>query len=68
MFLGKNIKKIREAQGMSREAFFMRLANAGLSKSYPTIQNWELGRSRPNVANLAVIANVLDVSVDKLLN
>ena len=60
--LGENIRHFRKALGLTQSELAQRL--------YLTPQNiskWENGQSAPDVSNLCLLAEVLGVSVDRLL-
>lgn len=57
-----NLKAIREAQNMSREA----LAKA-VGVSAFTVRNWEQGQREPCIARLIALADALGYSVDALV-
>lgn len=57
-----NLKAIREAQKMSREA----LAEA-VGVSAFTVRNWEQGQREPSIANLIALAGVLGCTIDELI-
>jgi N-acetylglucosamine kinase-like BadF-type ATPase/DNA-binding XRE family transcriptional regulator len=60
--LGKNIKKYRKLRAMTQSELAERI--------FVTPQNvskWENGYSFPDVQNLCILADVLDVSLDRLL-
>ena len=60
--LGKNLKRIRTVKEMSQGSIARSL---GVSRGF--ISNIENGKTNPTLSTIAKIANVLDVSVDKLL-
>lgn len=60
--IGKNIKSIRQAKGMTQDA----MAEA-LYVTRQTISNYENGRSRPDLDMLLRIAEVLETDVNTLL-
>ena len=60
--LATNIKKYRKAKGLSQNA----LANA-LLISPQSVSKWECGASTPDIENLCMISELLDVSLDTLL-
>lgn len=59
--IGKNIKALREAKGITQDA----LAEA-LFVTRQTVSNYENGRTRPDVDMLLRIAQVLDTEVSRL--
>ena len=60
--IGKNIKSIRQAKGMTQDA----MAEA-LFVTRQTVSNYENGRSRPDLDMLLQIAEVLETDVNTLL-
>lgn len=60
--LGKNIKSLREARGMTQDGFA-----ALLHVTRQTVSNYENGRSQPDLDMLTEIARVLDTDVNALL-
>jgi transcriptional regulator with XRE-family HTH domain len=61
--LGRNIRILREAAGLSREVLAVR---AGISSA--TVARAELGHHQPSLNSLEGIAAVLGVSVAALLD
>ena len=57
-----NLKAIREARNMSREA----LAEA-VGVSLFTLRNWEQGQREPSIAHLVDLADALGCTVDALV-
>ena len=62
-FVGKQIRNLRLSLGETMEEFGTRF-----NTSKGTINNWEKGRNLPNKENLLKIANLLDISVEELIN
>ena len=60
--LGQNIKRIREAKGMSQGDICRAL---NMDRGY--ISRIESGQKNPTLANIEKIAKSLDVSIDELL-
>ena len=60
--LGKNMKKIRLAKGMSQGDICRTL---GVDRAY--ISNVESGNKNPTLSTITKIAKALEVSVDELL-
>ena len=63
MTLGEKLKKARKEAGLSQEQLAEKL-----SVSRSAVAKWESGKGMPDVNNLKVIAQLLDVSVDYLLD
>ena len=63
MTLGEKLKKARKEAGLSQEQLAQKL-----SVSRSAVAKWESGKGMPDVNNLKVIAQLLDVSVDYLLD
>ena len=59
---GKLIAKLRKKKGLTQQ----QLADK-LNFSNKTISKWESGSGSPDISNLLVLAEALDVSVDELL-
>ncbi|WP_455257692.1 helix-turn-helix domain-containing protein [Peptoniphilus asaccharolyticus] len=64
MSLSKNIRYLRKQKGMSQDE----LAEKLNYKSYTTIQKWESGVSEPPLSKTHELANIFDVSINKLVN
>lgn len=62
-FVRKQIRSLRLSLGETMEEFGTRF-----NTSKGTINNWEKGRNLPNKENLLKIANLLDISVEELIN
>lgn len=58
-----NIKKAREAAGVTQQFVALSLGVKGSS-----VSNWESGKTRPSTKNLAALAKLLGVSADQLLD
>ena len=63
MNLSKNIYNLRKKNGISQEKLAEQI---GVSRQ--TISNWELGETSPNSEQLLLLANILNVSLDELLD
>ena len=63
MTFGEKLKEARKAAGLSQEQFAQKL-----SVSRSAIAKWESDRGMPDVNNLKAMAQLLDVSVDYLLD
>ena len=61
--LGDNLKKIREAHGMSQEE-----VAKTLNVSRQAISKWENNRTYPDVENLKLLSQLYEISIDELLN
>lgn len=61
---GGNLRKLREARGLSQEELARRMGHARPS----TVQSWEKNRRRPRPAAIQALAERLDCSVIELLN
>lgn len=62
MEIGAQIKKYRDAQGLSQEALAEKIF-----VTRQTVSNWETGKSYPDVHSLMLLGGVLDVSLDQLV-
>lgn len=62
MEIGAQIKKNREAQGLSQEALAEKIF-----VTRQTISNWETGKSYPDVHSLMLLGGVFNVSLDQLV-
>lgn len=60
--IGKQIKLIREQQGMSQKDFAMKIGSKNT-----TVSNWEKGLTRPDADTLVIICKVLNTSADEIL-
>ncbi|WP_084554721.1 helix-turn-helix domain-containing protein [Eubacterium xylanophilum] len=63
MTFGEKLKEARKEAGLSQEQFAEKMS---ISRS--AVAKWESGRGLPDVNNLKVMAQLLDVSVDYLLD
>ena len=63
MTLGEKIREARRKCGLSQEQLAERL-----SVSRSAIAKWETDKGLPDVGNLKILARLLDVSVDHLLD
>lgn len=61
--IGKNIRKHREAIGMSQEEFGIQMGKSGRQ----TVSNWETGKNEPTLSDIKKIAEILKTSVSQLL-
>jgi transcriptional regulator with XRE-family HTH domain len=61
-FLGKNIRYLRKQSSKTQTEFAL-LTNKGQT----TIGNWENGLSEPSIAELLLLSNYFDISLDILL-
>lgn len=62
MEIGAQIKKYREAQGLSQEALAEKIF-----VTRQTISNWETGKSYPDVHSLMLLGGAFNVSLDQLV-
>ncbi len=62
MEIGAQIKKYRDAQGLSQEALAEKIF-----VTRQTVSNWETGKSYPDVHSLMLLGGVFDVSLDQLV-
>lgn len=60
---GKLIAKLRKEQGLTQQQLAEKL-----NLSNKTISKWESGSGSPDISNLPVLAEALEISVDELLN
>ena len=60
---GRLIAELRKKQGFTQQ----QLADK-LNLSNKTISKWESGSGSPDISNLPVLAEALEISVDELLN
>lgn len=63
MTLGEKIKEARMSACMTQEQFAEKL---GVSRQ--AVTKWESGRGMPDIANLRLISDLLDLSIDYLLD
>ena len=63
MTLGENIREARRNCGLSQEQLAEKM-----SVSRSAIAKWETDKGLPDVGNLKVLARLLNVSVDHLLD
>ena len=63
MQLGKNIYNSRKKKGLSQENLAEKI-----NVSRQTISNWELGETYPNPEQLILLSNVLQISIDELVD
>ncbi|MFL6725217.1 MAG: helix-turn-helix domain-containing protein [Sphingomicrobium sp.] len=61
--LARNLRKLRQAKGVSQEAF---AEEAGLHRTY--ISDLERGERNPTITVVDKIARALDVPIGELLN
>ena len=61
--IGRLIAELRKKQGLTQQ----QLADK-LNLSNKTISKWESGSGSPDISNLPLLAEVLEISVDELLN
>ena len=63
MTFGEKLKEARHSAKLSQEELAVKI---GVSRS--AIAKWETDKGLPDIQNLKIIASVLDVSIDHLLN
>ncbi|MCR5787609.1 MAG: helix-turn-helix domain-containing protein [Bacilli bacterium] len=63
MALGQNILKLRKKKGLSQEEL-----GEKIDVTRQTISNWELEETSPNPDQLKLLSNVLEVSIDDLMD
>ena len=63
MTFGEKLKKARKESGLSQEQFAEKI-----SVSRSAVAKWEAGNGMPDINNLKVMAQLLDVSLDYLLD
>lgn len=61
--VGKNIKKAREAAGISQEEFAVKMGKSGRQ----TASNWETGKNEPTISDIIKIAEILGTTVSYLI-
>ena len=61
--IGKRIAKYRKEKNMTQ----LELADK-LGISYQAVSNWERGDSMPDISKLEDISQILDISIDELLD
>ena len=64
MYNHTRLKEAGLAKGMSKPALVFDLDKNGLRTSYPTISNWEDGKTIPKANELDVLAVTLDKKID----
>ena len=63
MPLGNKILKLRKKKGLSQEQL-----GEKVNVTRQTISNWELEETTPNPEQLKILSNVLNISIDELLD
>jgi len=63
MKLSENILKLRKQHGLSQEQL-----GEEVHVTRQTISNWELGETTPNPDQLKLLSQILQVSIDELLD
>lgn len=63
MSLGRRLRELREAAGLSQDQI---AAIAGVSRN--AVSQWESDRTRPATSRLALVARALDVAVEDLIS
>ena len=61
--IGKNLQKLRKAKNLTQEALAERV---GVARQ--TIAKWETEESAPDLEMAGMLASVLDVALDDLVN
>ena len=61
--IGKNLQKLRKAKNLTQEAL---AEQVGVARQ--TIAKWETGESAPDLEMAGMLASVLDVALDDLVN
>lgn len=60
--IGKNIKKLRTANGMTQEELA-----AELNVTRQALSSWETGRTEPDIGTLERISQVLEVPIEDII-
>lgn len=66
--LGNFIKKLRNTVGMSQEKLSLEFEKRNLIVSKKAISDWENGKTIPEIDKLNELANILNVSIDEILD
>lgn len=64
--VGKLIKEAREKKGLSIEELTWKLNKPNITKKL--VENWEKGKEFPNLDNIYLLAQTLDLNPNELLN
>lgn len=67
-FSGARLRDIRERAGLYQHDIAARLKDRGIPAHQSVVSQWENGRQAPMVGTLKALAEVLDVTVDDLLD
>lgn len=67
MGFSNNLRAARKAHGWTQDDLAKILQSRGIKASRPTVNTWETGRHEPSAATIKVVAEVLGVTVDELL-
>lgn len=62
-FFGKNLKYLREKNGVTQQ----KIANLVGRKSTGSISDWESGRTTPNAGNISKIASFFNLKIDDMM-
>ncbi|GJM72948.1 hypothetical protein HMSSN036_51640 [Paenibacillus macerans] len=62
IYFAENLKRFREARGMTKEELGNRVGVSGAMVGY-----WEKKTNEPRMGKVQLIANILDVDLDELL-
>lgn len=62
IFFANNLKRFREAKGLTKEELGTRVGVSGAMVGY-----WESGKNEPRMGKVQIIADVLDVDLERLL-
>ena len=68
MFSHARLVSLREERGISRSDLHRALILRGLNRCRSLIDRWETGRSEPSATEVALLAAVLDVPIDRLFD
>ena len=60
--VGTSIKKLREEKGMTQDALAERL-----NVTRQAVSNWETGKTQPDIETLTHLAEIFNVSVERII-
>lgn len=63
IYLGQNIRYLREAKGLTQEEFAASIGDI----TRKAVCNWEAGRREPELGNLIIIAKFFGITLDDLI-